>query len=156
MQVSSFPSIEELVPHTRSMRLVDDVVALDTEKGEITVSAVIRKEWCENWATIELMAQAAAALVGAVDIANGRTAKDKPGLLLGTRKLEMHVDSLKPGETYLIDAKTVLADGDAASFSCAVRDKAGAIIATATLNAYRPSDPSAFMAAFQPPAAQPA
>ena len=128
-----------LVPHRGKMLLIDEVVEYNRENMSLTAAFAAKREWLGNYAAIEYMAQTAAALAGAFDIDGGWTGEPRPGFLLGTRKLDLRFDAFKEGERYLSVAKNEFADGEAASFACEVRNSAGEVIATAVLNAYRPS-----------------
>ena len=69
----------------------------------------------------------------------------RPGLLLGTRKLELGIDRFEACGVYHVTAEDVLSDADAASFACSIRDDAGQEVAKANLNAYRPPDMTEFL-----------
>ena len=128
------------------MRLIDEVLSIDYENGRIAVLATVRREWCESIVAIELMAQAAAALSGAMDLANGFEGSPRPGMLLGTRKLLLASKRFTPGERLAVTAQFAYKDCDTASFECAIRGACGDILAEATLNAFRPDDLSRFLA----------
>ncbi len=127
------------------MVLIDEIVSVDEADRSLVASATIRPEWSENWSAIELMAQAAAALAGVFDVKGGNGGKARPGLLLGTRKLTLSVPRFEVGRRYLVTARNIFGDEESASFECAVKDS-DAVVASATLNAYRPSDVGAFLA----------
>lgn len=139
-------SVEDLIPHRAPMALIDEVVSSDLAAGSLVAAFAARREWCENWAAIEYMAQTAAALAGAADLAAGHTGAPRPGFLLGTRRMDLAIDRFTPGKRYLCTAKLAFSDASAASFECAVED-AGKVVASATLNAFRPDDVSAFLSA---------
>lgn len=144
MPASSY-RLEDLIPHRPPMVLLDEIVSFDEENRTLVVAATIRKEWGENWSAIELMAQTAAALAGVYDRMTGSSSPARPGLLLGTRRLELKIPSFEVGRRYLVTAKELFSDAESASFECSVRD-GDAVVASATLNAYRPSDVYSFMA----------
>ncbi len=138
MPASSYP-LEELLPHRPPMVLIDEIVSFDETEKAAVAHATIRETWSENWVAIELMAQTAAALAGLLDKADGYTGVPRPGFLLGTRKLTLELPRFEVGQTYAVTAKSVFSDDESASFECAIRC-ADAVVATATLNAYRPTD----------------
>ncbi len=144
MPASSY-RLEDVLPHRPPMVLLDEIVSVDEKERSLVARATIRGEWCENWASIELMAQAAAALAGVFDRAAGSTRPARPGFLLGTRRIRMYVPAFEVGKTYEVTAKDVFSDAESASFECSVRD-GDAVAAEAVLNAYRPNDVTAFMA----------
>ena len=102
-------------------------------------------EGAPNWVAIEYMAQTAAALVGYYDrhVAPGQPVR--PGLLLGTRKLDLKLERFEAGKTYHVVAENAFSDSDAASFVCRIEDDTGETVATANLNAYRPPDMEQFL-----------
>jgi predicted hotdog family 3-hydroxylacyl-ACP dehydratase len=144
MPVSSCP-LDDLLPHRPPMTLLDEVVSVDLAEGTLVAAFAGRREWSGNWVAIELMAQAAAALAGAADRAEGRDGPPRPGFLLGTRKLTLDLPAFTVGARYTVRAHSVFRDTESASFDCAVLDGARTV-ATATLNAYRPPDVAAFLA----------
>ena len=66
-------------------------------------------------------------------------------MLLGTRKLDLKLERFEAGKTYRVTATNAFWDADAAAFACEIRDTAGDVVATATLNAYRPPDFEGFL-----------
>lgn len=137
--------LDDLLPHRPPMVLVDDVVAYDATRRQVTVAATIREPWSENWVAIELMAQTAAALAGLFDRQEGASGCPRPGFLLGTRKLTLRVPRFEVGRRYLISATNEFCDDETASFACQINDEAGNVVATAVLTAYRPENLSAFL-----------
>ena len=138
--------IDSLIPHRAPMSLIDEVVSFDRAEGSLVAAFAARREWCENWAAIEYMAQTAAALAGAADIADGHVGPPRPGFLLGTRRMDLALDRFEPGRRYTAKAKRVFADDETASFECEVLD-GDAVVAMATLNAFRPPDAEGFLRA---------
>ena len=144
MPASSY-RLEDVLPHRPPMVLLDEIVSVDEKERSLVARVKIRPEWCENWASIELMAQAAAALAGVFDRVTGSTRPARPGFLLGTRRIKMHIPAFEVGKSYEVTAKDVFSDAGSAGCECTVRD-GDAVVVEAVLNAYRPSDVSAFMA----------
>ena len=64
---------------------------------------------------------------------------------MGTRKLDLKLDRFASGKVYHVTATNAFWDADAAAFECAIRDDEGTVVATATLNAYRPPDLENFL-----------
>ena len=144
--------LEELLPHRPPMVLIDAVESFDAEAKCLTARVTIGEnqlfftgDGVPNWVAIEYMAQTAAALVGYYDkhVAPGQPAR--PGLLLGTRKLDLKLERFEAGKTYHVVAENAFSDSDAASFVCHIEDDTGATVATANLNAYRPPDMERFL-----------
>ena len=92
-----------------------------------------------------VLPQAAAALVGVHDKHLAPDRPVRPGLMLGTRRLDLRLARFEAGKTYRVVAENVFNDADAASFACRIEDEAGETVAAATLNAYRPPDMEQFM-----------
>ena len=145
--------VADVVPHRPPMLLIDSVVDFNAEEKRVSVRARTGAEspfydgiGVPGWAAIEYMAQAAATLAGLSDRASAPCKKPRPGLLLGTRRLSLHVDRFDVGKNYLISAACTLEDSDAAVFQCEMADADGRVAASASLNAYRPPDMHAFLA----------
>jgi len=144
--------LEELLPHRPPMVLIDAVESFDAEAKRLVARVTIGEnqlffdgKGVPNWVAIEYMAQTAAALVGYYDrhVAPGQPVR--PGLLLGTRKLDLKLERFEAGRTYRIAVENAFSDSDAASFVCSIEDDTGATVATANLNAYRPPDMEKFL-----------
>jgi len=120
MQASSW-KVEDLVPHRPPMLLIDAIEEVDMEAPRLAASFLGREEWRGNWFALEYMAQAAAALSGAMDRAERPSASPRPGLLLGTKRLDLGIAEFVPGRRYVVEAVRECEDGEAAVFSCTVR-----------------------------------
>lgn len=147
-------TLEDLLPHRPPMVLIDEVESFDAASKRLTVRVTITpeqvfyfkgQEGVPNWVAIEYMAQASAALAGCWDKHVAPDQPARPGLLLGTRKLELKVAKFNVGQTYHVTAENAFSDADAASFSCTMTDDEGQEVATASLNAYRPPDLEQFL-----------
>ena len=144
--------LDELLPHRPPMVLIDAVESFDAEAKRLVARVTIGENQLffdgmgvPNWVAIEYMAQASAALVGYYDkhVMPGQPVR--PGLLLGTRKLDLKLARFETGKTYRIVAENAFSDSDAAAFACRIEDEAGETVATANLNAYRPPDMEQFL-----------
>lgn len=142
MPVSFYP-LEELIPHRDAMVLIDRVVEFNEAERSLVVEFKPRQEWMRAYAAIEYMAQSAAALAGYFDKLAGEKAA-RPGFLLGTRKLSLAIDAFDREKTYRVKVMNEFADSSAASFSCEIMD-GEEVVASATLNAYRPESLSEFL-----------
>ncbi|MCQ2394201.1 MAG: hypothetical protein MJ249_07920 [Kiritimatiellae bacterium] len=147
-------TLEELLPHRPPMVLIDEVESFDAASKRLTVRVTITPEQIfffkgqdgvPNWVAIEYMAQASAALAGCWDKHVAPDLPARPGLLLGTRKLELNLAKFEQGRTYHVTAENAFSDADAASFACTITDDAGQVVATASLNAYRPQNLEQFL-----------
>lgn len=147
-------TVTELLPHKDQMILIDEVVSFSEEKKCIEVAVNVTEEstfydatieGVPNLIAIEYMAQASAALAEMAQKIKYPSAPPRPGILLGTRKLDLSIEKFEVGKRYFVSAKDVFDDGTTASFECAVKDESGEIVATAALTAYRPEDFTEFL-----------
>lgn len=142
-------TLDDLLPHRAPMVFLDGVESFDASARSLTATFSVTPAHVlyssalggvPNWAAIEHMAQAAAALAGCIDKERDPAQPARPGLLLGTRRLELRVDLFAAGRTYRVTVARTFWDDETAAFACTIVDDAGAVAAEASLNAYRPSD----------------
>ncbi|MGN0851811.1 MAG: hypothetical protein ACI4Q3_00370 [Kiritimatiellia bacterium] len=146
-------ALTDLLPHRPPMILIDGVRRFDAAAKTLTAYVTIDErqlffvagEGVPNWVAIEYMAQTAAALTGYWDKSRAPDRLARPGLLLGTRKLELKLERFEQGRTYEITAVNAFSDADAAAFECTIAAADGTVVATAVLNAYRPPDLEVFL-----------
>ena len=147
-------SLDDLLPHRAPMVLIDDVESFDPVARSLTAGVSITPDHVlystalrgvPNWAAIEFMAQAAAVLAGCIDKERDPSQPARPGLLLGTRRLDLRTDSFAAGRTYSVNVISAFWDDETASFACTVADDSGTVVAEAVLNAYRPKDFAKFL-----------
>ena len=148
------PPVSDLLPHKDKMVLLDGIVSYSPEDKMIVARVDVTEEspfyddrlgGVPNFVSIEYMAQASVALAEISQKANDPSAKPRPGMLLGTRKLGLDTGKFEKGRRYLVSAKDVFDDGTTASFECEVRDAEGNTVAAASLTAYRPEDFTQFL-----------
>lgn len=146
-------SVEELVPHSRTMLLLDSVV----DDGDDWVETGVRiAEDClfydpdikgiPAWIGIEYMAQTVALYSGLQARRAGGSVK--LGLLLGSRRFEASKASFALGSFLTVRATREWDDGQMAVFDCAVSDETP--LASARINVYLPQDVEAFLAGETP------
>lgn len=142
-------SLDDLLPHRVPMVLIDDVESFDPVARSLTARVSITPDHVlystalrgvPNWAAIEFMAQAAAALAGCIDKERDPSQPARPGLLLGTRRLDLRTDCFAAGRTYMVKVVSTFVDDETAAFACTIEDDSGSVVAEAALNAYRPPD----------------
>jgi predicted hotdog family 3-hydroxylacyl-ACP dehydratase len=135
-------SVEELLPHSESMVLLDEVV----EWGDGWAVAAVRVAedtaffepgvGVPSWVGIEYMAQTVAMYVG---ICAKRESKPiRIGLLLGTRSYKAGCSHFRLGTRPRIRVQEIWRDAQMASFECHIED--GERLADATLNLFQPDD----------------
>ena len=146
--------LPDLVPHGGRMLLLDEVTAYAAASGVLTASFTVRADnvffdsavnGLPGWIAIELMAQTAAACAGAYDRSRAPDASPRPGLLLGSRRVDLSGGDYLLGETYSVAATQSFHDDESGAFDCTVRDAQGRTMASCILTAYRPSDFTAFI-----------
>ena len=145
--MTNYP-IDELVPHSGTMSLLDRVV----ESGEcwLTAEVIIGPEtlFLNNdtvpaWIGIEYMAQAVAAFAGTLAKANQEDVK--LGFLLGTRKYTSSVSGFPIGTRLLIHVEEELQSDDGLGvFNCSIN--ADNISVNARLNVFQPKNTEQYFA----------
>jgi predicted hotdog family 3-hydroxylacyl-ACP dehydratase len=132
-----FPAIAELLPHCGKAVWLDAV--LEKSANHIRARACITREHTlfvaghgvPAWAGIEFMAQAAAVHAGLENRDSGRP--PRMGLLLGTRRYQMHAAYFPEGAQLEILAQREFGDsGSMGACRCTI-SSAGRILASATL-----------------------
>jgi len=135
-------SVEELVPHSGDMVLLERVVAA----GEDTLTAKLRvredgifdrQGRVPAYVGIEYMAQAVAAFSGYHAKQAGRDVR--LGFLLGTRKFNSNIDSYRCGDELTVEVERLLqAENGMATFECKVIG--AGVEQSARLNVYQPEN----------------
>lgn len=146
---SAWPSIESLLPHRPPMLLIDAVCEYDAASIGVQATPDARAWYADAngnmpiHIVIELMAQAIAAHEALTRRNSGLP--PAPGVLLGTRRLEARVASLRAGVTVRVHATCVLRDDTGnGAYDCWV-DVDGESVASATIKVHQPADFSAFL-----------
>lgn len=136
-----YPEVADLVPHAGSMLLVRRVLAHSGERTVCEVDASDSELFAAAdgrvpaWVGLEYMAQCVAVHGGL----RAREAGEGPrvGMLLGTRRLRLHVDFFVPGEVVRVSATRVHASAQMLSFACEIHDGDGdRLLAAARLNVF--------------------
>ena len=132
-------AVEELVPHSGKMVLLNRVIEFDEEN--MVAEVIVRDDGLFGdgntvpaWLGIEYMAQTIAALGGMK-----RRLAGKPlnlGFLLGTRRYDCNVDTFAVGSVLTVSVKRLVEDQGLGVFDC--RISAEGISASAKLNVYQP------------------
>ena len=143
--------IEELIPHSGKMRLLDEVLSFDGQT--IRVGLRVRDDGLFNdeafdgrvpaWVGLEYMAQAVAAHSGVALLVSGE--KKRNGFLLGTRSYESNVDSFAPGAALVVTAQQLVQSPEGLGmYACSIEGDGVHIVAKIT--GYLPNDETAFWA----------
>lgn len=102
-----------------------------------------------SWVGLELMAQCMGAH-GGLRARAGRE-RPRPGLILGSRRIDLHVPSFPRGQRLAVRAEHVWGERGLVSFACSIRDaETGSLLAEGVLNAVIPDDLDALLGAEQP------
>jgi predicted hotdog family 3-hydroxylacyl-ACP dehydratase len=140
---SSFPPIEELIPHSGPLVLVDELV--HWAAGEAVCSLRVREGApfvtngkVESAVTIEYMAQTVAACLGYEALRGG--AGVRVGMIIACKRFVAHADALEVGDALSIDVKRVRGNEMLSHFDCRVL-RAGAVFSEGTLTLYHAEKP---------------
>ena len=141
-------SLEQLLPHSRSMILIDEAI----DAGDDWAAASVRIaedclfydpaiEGVPSWVGLEYMAQTVALFSGIHARRAGQPVK--LGLLLGTRGYEASSGVFPLGSRLTVRVGREWDDGHMAVFDCEVSAKT--LLASARVNVYLPDDIKAFL-----------
>ena len=132
-------AVEELLPHTGSMMLLERVIAFDEES--MTAEVIVRDDGLFSeggvvpaWLGIEYMAQTVAAHGGMMCKIAGRPLN--LGFLLGTRRYHCNVGRLTAGTVLTVTVKRLIQDQGLGVFDCRIAGPGVAV--SAKLNVYQP------------------
>ncbi|MFW6052178.1 MAG: hypothetical protein ACODAU_13450 [Myxococcota bacterium] len=122
--MNGYPDIRELVPHAGPMVLLDALVRW--APGEAECRFVVRAEQpfvrdgrMDTAATIEHMGQAIAACLGYEAFRGGEGVK--VGVIIGCRRLDLHVPALQVGDQGTVVARRKRGHEEMSQFECEVR-----------------------------------
>jgi predicted hotdog family 3-hydroxylacyl-ACP dehydratase len=142
------PPLAELVPHSGSMLLLDELLHADEERT--VARTTIRPdqlfaddEGVPGWVGIEYMAQTMAAWSGARGFRSGQP--PRIGFLVGTRRYECDVPVFPPGSVLTITANAEMISEESLSlFACTI-SVGGREVARADITVFQPADAQAFL-----------
>ena len=132
-------AVEELLPHSGRMVLLNRVIEFDEEY--MVAEVIVRDDGLFGdgntvpaWLGIEYMAQTIAALGGMKRRLAGKSLN--PGFLLGTRRYVCNVGTFAVGSVLIVSVNRLVEDQGLGVFEC--RITAEGISASAKLNVYQP------------------
>lgn len=107
METMTHTRAERWIPQQGAMRLIDRVLQVDGDRAVAEVDVpfdglFVRDGQVPAWIGMEYMAQTVAAWAGAR--AQDRGHAPRPGLLLGTRRFEVHCDGFASGAVLRVEA----------------------------------------------------
>ena len=141
-------AIEELVPHSGTMLLLDAVLdaAAESLHAQVTIrpgSMFCGPDGVGAWVGIEYMAQAVAAHAGYLGRVNSEPVRI--GFLLGSRRYEASCPSFSIGSVLRIEVQRLMAaENGLGSYDCIIIGN-GETLASARLNVFQPKDIKEFM-----------
>jgi predicted hotdog family 3-hydroxylacyl-ACP dehydratase len=146
----SMPPVCELVPHSGTMSLLDQVLAADEETLSAQVAIGADTLFCADgvvgaWVGVEYMAQAVAAHAGYA--ARMRGDPVKVGFLLGTRRYQCSVPGFAVGTVLRVHVKRALqGENGLGAFECRIEEGASAnVLASATITVFQPPNVEEFL-----------
>ena len=141
-------SIDQLVPHSEPMILLDRVIGYSDDS--VTAGLVIHAESpflrdnkMPAYISIEYMAQA----ITAYDGMHARLRGELIGIgfLLGSRKLKLLVNQFDLDDELVVTATMQYSDGEMSAFDCQTF-RQQQLVAEATISVYKPADPQQMLA----------
>ena len=139
--------VEDLVPHSGTMSLLDRIIGYDDDSLEAEVTITKDTLFADEKGVpaavgLEYLAQAIAAYSGVQERTKG--GEPKLGFLLGTRKYQCSNDYFELGQTLNIKVKCEMqADNGLHVFQCSL--SGDNIEASASLNVFQPDDSEKFL-----------
>ena len=140
-----YPPIGELIPHSRSMCLLDRVIHKDEDQTQCTMVVSKTDPFADAsgnvpaYIGIEYMSQCAAAHSGLKARDEKGETVPKVAFLLGSRKVEMLVEAFPAGQILLIQASRIANTTDSAIFTGVIRDSvSGTLLMKAQLMFHEP------------------
>ena len=147
-------SVDELLPHSNPMILIDRIIKCND--SEIVSEVIVNEDKLfldknlniPAWVGIEYMAQTVAAFIGYQ--AKKSSGPIKIGFLLGTRKFHAHKTHFDHNHDYRIEATHLFNDQGLGAFDCKIIDqKNKEIYCEAKINAYQPDDIDDYLATLE-------
>ena len=145
----NFPNMQELVPHSGTMVLLDRVLAFDADMLCAEVAIHAGSLFCEGgqvgaWVGIEYMAQAIAAHAGYSARLRGEPVK--VGFLLGSRRYTSLVDGFAAGTVLKVFVQRALqGENGLGAFDCRIEDASAVVLATALVTVFQPPNVDEFL-----------
>lgn len=149
MSARSFPPIAELIPHSDGMLLLDRILAHQATHTVCATSAERSPLFANadgsvpSWVGIEYMAQCAAVHGELTNRRRGEA--PRPGLLLGSRRVELHADVFAAGDPLEVMTRHHMGESGLVAFDCSVRSaSSGETLVEGRVNLYLFRDWSEF------------
>jgi predicted hotdog family 3-hydroxylacyl-ACP dehydratase len=149
MTANSYPPISELIPHADGMLLLDRILAHQVTHTVCSTSADRSQLFANpdgsvpSWVGIEYMAQCAA--VHGELTSRSRGEAPRPGLLLGSRRVEIHADVFAAGDSLEVTSRHHMGESGLVAFDCSIQSaSSGEALVEGRVNLYLFRDWSEF------------
>ena len=149
MSAHSYPPIADLIPHADGMLLLDRVLSHQATHTVCATSADRSPLFANSdgsvpsWVGVEYMAQCAAVHGELANRSRGQ--EPRPGLLLGSRRIEIHADVFAAGDSLEVMARHHLGESGLVAFDCSIRSaSSGETLVEGRVNLYLFGDWSEF------------
>ncbi|MBQ4833468.1 3-hydroxylacyl-ACP dehydratase [Pseudoalteromonas sp. MMG010] len=144
-------TIESILPHTRPMILIDELIRYDDSSARCGVTITKHSNFYDQHTQsvpshvgIEYMAQTIAAYANANQIDNGDDVAI--GFLVSSRKYKMHTSKFKLDCTLTIDVEKLYSEPNGLSaFECIIKNDESVVV-EAKINVFQPQNPEQFLA----------
>lgn len=145
---TDFPPLGDILPHGESVTFLDDILSHDSDR---TTCRVVLRDHPElmvdgavsPWVGLECLGQGAC--VHSVLKGSPGGKEGGLGVLIGVRRLTVHVDELDPETPLVVEVEGLLTDGVLQSSRGRLRtEEASEVLLEGRLNAYLADDPNAF------------
>jgi len=141
VSAEAFPPIGALIPHAAGMLLLDRVVSHSAGETVCATSADRSALFASpdgsvpSWVGIEYIAQCAAVHGELAERRRGEA--PRPGLLLGTRRLELHAEAFAPGDPLEVAVRHHRGESGLVAFDAAIRSlSSGRTLVEGRVNLY--------------------
>ena len=146
--------LTKIIPQRPPMIFLSDIEDFDYENETLVARIDVRETdimfdknlgGIPSCASLEFMAQSVASFVGLGDLHKNPDAAPAVGFVLGSRKLSVLQPVYLLNNSYFVHVKSLFCDNNIASFDCKIVDQNDNVIASGTLNAFRPDNINKFM-----------
>lgn len=141
MSAQSYPPIADLIPHAGGMLLLDRVLSHQATHTVCATSADRSPLFANSdgsvpsWVGVEYMAQCAAVHGELANRSRGQ--EPRPGMLLGSRRIEIHADVFAAGDSLEVTARHHMGESGLVAFDCSIRSaSSGETLVEGRVNLY--------------------
>ena len=144
--MSGYPPIEELLPHSGAMVLLDELTRWQRGEAECALRVrergpFVRGGLVESVVTLEYMAQAVAACLGYEALLGGGAVR--VGMVIACKRFEAQLDQLRSGDALRVEVRCIQGSDTLSHFDCRVW-RGSEPVASAVLTLYHaPNLPAA-------------